>query len=197
MVIENLTNLSDEILLTRIHNGDENALETLINRYERLLKTIIYYEIQNAGEEADIYSETRLAIMRRFRRQADDIESAEQWMKQVARSKCKAFLINAKKQGIIRNATTADAALSTVEEQVQSYIRNHCQQERLNEVWKIVEEMGPIYVDVLELWEQELSEAESAAVLKIRPNTVKSRRNKIRKVVRERLGVSLTPKNQK
>ena len=57
-----------------------------------------------------------------------------------------------------------------------------------------VEKMGSIYVDVLELWELELTEAASAAVLKIPPNTVKSRRNKIRKVVRERLGVSLTPK---
>ncbi|MYB02277.1 hypothetical protein F4X90_21770 [Candidatus Poribacteria bacterium] len=194
MAAKNFTNLSDEILLRRIHNGDNNALETLIKKYEWLLKTIIHYEIQNAREEADIYSETRLAIMQRLRRRADDIASAEQWMKQVARSKCKAFLIGAKKQGIIRNTATADAALSTVEEQVQSYIRNHCQQERIDEVWKIVEKMGSIYVDVLELWELELTEAASAAVLKIPPNTVKSRRNKIRKVVRERLGVSLTPK---
>lgn len=194
MAAKNFTNLSDEILLRRIHNGDDNALETLIKRYERLLKTIIHYEIKNAREEADIYSETRLAIMRRLRRRADDIASAEQWMKQVVRSKCKAFLIDVKKQGIIRNTATADAALLTVEEQVQSYIRNHYQQERIDEVWKIVEEMGSIYVDVLELWELELSEAASAAVLKIRPNTVKSRRNKIRKVVREHFGVSPTPK---
>ena len=194
MMTENFTNLSDEILLTRIHNGDDNALETLIKRYERLLKTIIYYEIGNAEEEADIYSETRLAIMRRLRRRSDDIASAEQWMKQVARSKCKAFLIDAKKQGIIRNTATTDAALSTPEEQVQNYIRDRCQQERIDEVWKIVEKMGSIYVDVFELWELELTEAASAAVLKIPPNTVKSRRNKIRKVVREHFGVSLTPK---
>jgi len=139
MAAKNFTNLSDEILLRRIHNGDDNALETLIKKYEWLLKSIIHYEIKNAREEADIYSETRLAIMRRLRRRADDIASAEQWMKQVARSKCKAFLIDAKKQGIIQNTATADAALLTVEEQVQSYIRNHYQQERINEVWEIVE----------------------------------------------------------
>ena len=194
MAAKNFTNLSDEILLRRIHNGDDNALETLIKKHEELLQTIIYYEIHNAEAEKDIYQETVFAIVRRLRRRADDIASAEQWMKQVARSKCKAFLIDAKKQGIIRNTATADAALLTVEEQMQSYIRNHYQQERINEVWEIVEEMGSIYVDVLELWELELSEAASAAVLKIRPNTVKSRRNKIRKVVRERFGVSLTSK---
>ena len=48
---------------------------------------------------------------------------------------------------------------------------------------------------VFELWERGLSEAESASMLKIPLNTVKSRRNKIRRVVRERLGVSLTPKS--
>lgn len=139
MEAENLTNLSDEILLTRIHNGDDNALETLIKRYERLLKTIIYYEIHNVEAEKDIYQETVFAIVRRIRRQSDDIASTEQWMKQVARSKCKAFLINAKKQGIIRNASTLDAALSTTEGQVQNYIRNRCQQEHINEVWEIVD----------------------------------------------------------
>ena len=197
MVAENFTNLSDEILLTRIHNGDDNALETLIKRYERLLKTIIYYEIHNVEAEKDIYQETVFAIIRRIRRRSDDIVSAEQWMKQVARSKCKAFLIDAKKQGIIRNAATADAVTSTVEEQGQSYIRARCQEERITEVWEIVEEMGSIYVAVFELWEQDMTEVESAAVLNIPPNTVKSRRNKIRKVVRERLGVSLPPKNRK
>ena len=92
MKTENLVNLSDELLLSRIQNGDEDALVALIKKYERLLKTIIHYEIHNVEEEADIYSETVLAIVRRIRRQADGIESAEQWLKQIARSKCKAFL---------------------------------------------------------------------------------------------------------
>ena len=70
-------------------------------------------------------------------------------------------------------------------------------QERIHEIREVVEEMGSIYVEVFELWEQGLTEAESADVLKIPPNTVKSRRNKIRKVVRERLGVSLLSKNRK
>jgi RNA polymerase sigma factor (sigma-70 family) len=194
MATKDLSNLSDEILLTRIHSRDDNALETLIKRYERLLKTIIYYEIHNAEAEKDIYQETVFAIVRRIRRRSDDIVSVEQWMKQVARSKCKAFLIDVKKQSIIRNTATADAVLSTTEEQVQSYIRDRCQEEHIIEVWKIVEEMGSVYVDVLESWEQELSEAASAAVLNIPPNTVKSRRNKIRKVVRERFGMSFRPK---
>ena len=221
MGTENLTNLSDEILLARIESGDADALAALIQRYprdevllariqneddealtilikkyERLLKTIIHYEIRNAGEEADIYSETRFAIIRRIRRQSDDIESAEQWLKQIARSKCKAFLVNAKKQSLIKESAEAQYA-ATVDQERQQRFKQYHLDERVHEIREVVEEMGSIYVEVFELWEQGLTETKSASVLKILPNTVKSRRNKIRKVVRERLGVSLPSKNRK
>ena len=102
MEAKDLVNLSDEILLACIQNGDDEALVALIEKYERLLKTIIHREIHNPREEPDIYQETILAIVRRIRRQADDIKSVAQWLKQVARSKCQAFLVNAKKRGIVR-----------------------------------------------------------------------------------------------
>lgn len=195
METENLEDLSDEILLARIQNGDDDALVAFIKKYERLLKTIIHYEIHNVEEEADIYSETVLAIVRRIRRQADDIESAEQWLKQVARSKCQAFLVNAKKRGLIRE--TADEHYTFVAEQeAGKRIRQYDLHERIHEIREIVEGMGSIYVEVFELWERGLTEAGSAKVLKIPQNTVKSRRNKMRKVVHERLGVSLTPKKR-
>ena len=196
MQAENLTDLSDKILLARIQNGDDDALVALIEKYERLLKTIIHYEIHNAAEEADIYQEIVLATVRRIRRQADDIDSAEQWLKQVARSKCKAFLVNAKKQSLIKESAEMHYAATADQEGQQRFKQYHLQ-ERVLEIREVVEEMDSIYVKVFELWARGLTEAESAAVLKIPPNTVKSRRNKIRKVVRERLGVSLTPKKRK
>lgn len=196
MEAENLTNLPDEILLARIHNSDDDALVALIEKYERLLKTIIHYEIHNAREEADIYQETVLAIVRRIRRQSDDIESAEKWLKQVARSKCKAFLVNAKKRGIVREHAE-EHYTRAAEQEVDKRVCQYHVHERVHKVREVVEEMGSIYVEVFELWERGLTEAESAAVLNIPPNTVKSRRNKIRKVVRERLGVSLPPKSRR
>lgn len=196
MEAENLTNLPDEILLARIHNGDDDALVALIEKYERLLKTIIHYEIRNAREEVDIYSETCLAIVRRIRRKSDGIKSAEQWLKQVARSKCKAFLVDAKKRGIVREHAE-EHYTRAAEQEVDKHARQYHVHERVHKVREVVEEMGSIYVEVFELWERGLTEAESAAVLNIPPNTVKSRRNKIRKVVRERLGVSLPPKSRR
>ena len=195
MKTENLRNLSDEILLARIQNEDDDALAALIKKYEKLLKVIIRKEIRNPQEETDIYSETVLAIMRRLRRKADDIASAEQWLKQVARSKCKAFLVDAKKRGLIREATDKHYAC-TIEQEANQYMRQYYLDERVHEVWEVVEEIGPRYVAVFKLWQIGLTEAASAAVLNIPQNTVKSRRNRIRKVVRERLGVSLTSKKR-
>ena len=219
MGTENLTNLSDKILLARIQSGDADALAALIQKYPRdaillariqneddadaltilikkyegLLKTIIHYEIRNVDAEEDVYQETVFAITRCLRRQADDIESAEQWMKQVARSKCKAFLEDAKKHSIAKVYVEEHYAAP---QEMQRYLRERHQHKLIDEIREVVEDMGSIYVEVFELWLQGLTEAASAAVLKIPPNTVKSRRNKIRKVVRERLGVSLTPKNR-
>ena len=196
METETLVNLSDETLLARIQNGDDEALVALIKKYERLLKTIIHYEIGNVAEEADIYQETVLAIVRRIRRRADDIASVEQWLKQVVRSKCKAFLVDAKKRSLLREAADEHYA-GVAEQEASAPMRQYHLHERVCEVWEIVEEMGSIYVAAFELWELGLTEAESAKVLETLQNTVKSRRNKIRKVVREKLGVSLTSKKRK
>ena len=186
-----LTDLSDDILLARIQDGDNEALDALIKKNEGLLRAIIHYEIHNAVEEEDIYSDTRLAIINRIREQgADDINSAEQWMKQVARSKCQEFRVKAKKQSLIKEAAEVYYA-ATADQDEQRHFRDYCKQECLLEIREVVEEMGSVYVEVYELWEQGLTEAESADVLKISQNTVKSRRHKIRQVVRERLGVSL------
>ena len=90
MGTENLTNLSDKILLARIQSGDADALAALIQKYPRdevflariqneddadaltilikkyegLLKTIIHYEIRNVDAEEDVYQETVFAITR-------------------------------------------------------------------------------------------------------------------------------------
>jgi len=190
MDTKDLTNLPDEILLELIQNGNDDAIAALINKYERLLRTIIHYEIRNNEEEADIYAETRLAIVRRLRRSAEDIRDVKQWLKQVARSKCKAFLVNAKKCGIIREYAR-EAYEFSVDAEGRRPLHQYHTDERVAAIFEVVEEMGAIYVEVVELWAEGLTEAESTVVLKLAKGTVKSRRAKIRKECREQLGVSI------
>ncbi len=190
METKDLENISDDFLLTRIQNGDIGAIENLIEKYERLLKIIIHREIRNAEAEKDIYQETCLAILRRIRRRGvTDIGSVENWLKQVARSKCKKFLVSAKKRGILMESIGAFYALAAEEMEYRRFMEEHLSEE-IEEFRMFVEELGPIYVEVFDLWSQGLTEVESASMLNISPNTVKSRRNKIRKFLRERVGVS-------
>jgi len=164
-------------------NGNDAAIAALINKYERLLRTIIHYEIRNNEEEADIYAETHFAIVRRLCRSTDNIRDVKQWLKQVARSKCKAFLVNAKKRGIIREYAP-EAYEFTFDAEGRRLLHPYHTNERVAAISEVVEEMGSIYVEVVELWAEELPEAESAVVLNIAKGTVKSRRAKIRTVCR-------------
>lgn len=189
MDTKDLTNLSDEELLARIEKGDDAALNALIEKYERLLRTIIHYEIRNSQEEADIYAETRFAIVRRLRRSTDNIRDVKQWLKQVARSKCKAFLVNAKKRSIIREYAQEDYEF-TVDAEERKPLHRLYTDERVEAIFEVVEEMGAVYVETVDLWAKGLTETESAVELDIPKGTVKSRRAKIREKCRERLGVS-------
>ena len=178
-----------------IQDGDDDALVALIKKHEGSLKAIIRRRIRNAAEEEDVYQDTVYAIINRIRRRgADDINSAEKWMKQVARSQCIKFFLRANRQLEVNEAAEVYYAPNNDPER-QGYFPDLNEQERLLEIEDVVEEMGSIYVEVYELWEQGLTETELAGVLKISQNTVKSRRHKIRKVVRERLGVSLPSEN--
>lgn len=58
---------SDTILRKQIQNGYFDAVGVLISKYERLLRTIIRNEVGNPEVVDDVYSETCLAIVRRFR----------------------------------------------------------------------------------------------------------------------------------
>ena len=189
METKNLANISDDFLLTRIQNGDVGAIGDLIEKYERLLKIIIHREIRNAEAEKEIYQETCLAIIGRIRRRGvADIGSVENWLKQVARSKCKKFFVDAKKHRILMESIGTHYALAAEEMEYLRFMEEHLSEE-IEEFRVLVQELGTIYVEVFDLWAQGLTENESASVLNIFPNTVKSRRNKIRKFLRDQIGV--------
>lgn len=189
METKDLKNISDDFFLARIQNGDVEAIGDLIEKYERLLKTIIHREIRNPEAEEEIYQETCLAIIRRIhRRGVADIGSVENWLKQVARSKCKKFLVGARKHSILRESIGIHYTLAAEEAEYRRLAEGR-RQDDIAELRMFVKELGTIYVEVFELWAQGLTEAESAAKLNIPPNTMKSRRNKIRKFLRERVSV--------
>lgn len=96
--------------------------------------------------------------------------------------------MGAKKHSILIETVGTHYALAAEEMEVRRLAEERLPDD-IAELRMFVEELGTMYVEVFELWAEGLTETESAAILNVPPNTVKSRRNKIRKFVRERLGV--------
>ncbi|MDE0482349.1 MAG: sigma-70 family RNA polymerase sigma factor [Candidatus Poribacteria bacterium] len=176
---------SDTILLKQIQNGYFDAVGVLVSKYERLLRTIIRNEVGNPEVVDDVYSETCLAIVRRFRNKGTvDIGTVSKWLKQVARSKCQEHWRNEeKRQELMEFAQKQHAAI--LDQELYRALHQ-------NEVFEVIDEMSSIYKDVVELWVKGWTSAEIGGKLSIPESTVKSRKRAIIRKVREHFGVSLS-----
>lgn len=175
---------SDTILLKQIQNGNFDAVGVLISKNERLLQTIIRNEVCNPDAAYDVYGETCLAIVRRFRQKGTaDIGTVSKWLKQVARSKCQEHWRNEeKRQELMEFAQEKHAA-----DLEQEFLRGR----RQNEIFEVIDKMCSIYKMVVELWFEGWTSVEIGEKLGIPESTVKSRKRVIIRKVREHFGVSL------
>lgn len=176
---------SDTILLKQIQNGNFDAVGVLISKHERLLRTIIRNEVRNPEVVDDVYSETCLAIVRRFRNQgAVDIGTVSKWLKQVARSKCQDHWRNEEKRQELMEFAQKQHAAALERESLRGL--------RQDEVFEVIDEMSSIYKNVVELWVKGWTSIEIGEKLGIPESTVKSRKRTIIKKVREHFGSSLS-----
>lgn len=178
---------SDTILLKQIQNGSFEAAGVLISKHERLLRTIIRNEVRNSEVVDDVYSETCLAIVRRFRNKGtSDINTVGKWLKQVARSKCEDHRQDEDKHRELAELAQEHRAAALDQELLRAL--------RQNEVFEVIDEMDIIYKEVVELWLEGWTSAEIGEKLGIPESTVKSRKRAIIRKVREHFGVSLSQK---
>jgi RNA polymerase sigma-70 factor (ECF subfamily) len=78
------TEASDEILLTRVTEGDQQALGCLFERYGRLLRTIAVRILKDAAEAEDLVQDLFLFIQRRCGIYDSSKSSARSWIIQMA-----------------------------------------------------------------------------------------------------------------
>ena len=184
MDTQNLNEVSDKLLLVQIQNGDDDAMEALIEKYEKLLRAIINGEgITNRDDENDVFGEICFALVRQVRKDATAIRKVDKWLKQVARNKCADFGRAAKKHQEAM-ALGADIRRAAVDREARRGLPDEFSDDA---VMDIIEELGPKYVAVIELWGQRYTSAEIGEMLGIPENTVKSRKTKIRKRLSEAL----------
>ena len=184
METQNLNEVSDELLLAQIQNGDDDAMEALIEKYEKLLRAIINGEgITNRDDENDVFGDICFALVKQVRKDATAIRKVDKWLKQVARNKCADFGRAAKKHQESM-ALGADIRRAAVDREARRGLPDEFSDDA---VMDIIEELGPKYVAVIELWGQRYTSAEIGEILGIPENTVKSRKTKIRKRLSEAL----------
>ena len=193
MDTQNLNELSDELLLAQIQNGDDDAMEALIEKYEKLLRAIITGEgITNRDDENDVFSEVCFAFVKQVRKDATAIRDVGKWLKQVARNKCADFGRAAKKHHEAM-ALGADIRRAAVDREARRGLPDEFSDDA---VMDIIEELGSKYVAVTKLWGQHYTSAEIGEMLGIPENTVKSRKTKIRKRLKEAFPDRLPPKKK-
>ena len=184
MAIQNLRELSDEILLKQIQDGDDDAIEALILKYEWLLRVIIDSRgITNPDDANDVFGEICFAFVKQVRKDATAIRKVDKWLKQVARNKCADFGRAAQKQQHALEVAT-DIRHAAVDRESR---RGLPRGSRGEAAMMFLEGLDAKYVDVLKLWEAGYTSAEIGERLGIPENTVKSRKTTIRKRLSEAL----------
>ena len=184
MAMQNLMEHSDEILMAQIRNGDDDAIDALIVKYERLLRAIINGQgITHPDDENDVFGDICFAFVKQVRNDPTAIREVDKWLKQVARNKCADFGRAAQKhQHAVEVA--ADIRYAAVDRESR---RELSRGSRGEVAMMFLEELDAKYVDVLKLWEKGLTSAQIGECLGIPENTVKSRKTTIRKRLAEAL----------
>ena len=184
MAIQNLMEHSDEILMAQIRNGDDDAIDALIVKYERLLRAIINGQgITHPDDENDVFGDICFAFVKQVRNDPTAIREVDKWLKQVARNKCADFGRAAQKhQHAVEVA--ADIRYAAVDRESR---RELSRGSRGEVALMFLEELDAKYVDVLKLWDKGLTSAQIGERLGIPENTVKSRKTTIRKRLAEAL----------
>ena len=193
MDTQNLNEPSDELLLAQIQNGDDDAMEALIEKYETLLRAIINGEgITNRDDENDVFGDICFAFVRQCRKDVTAIRKVDKWLKQVARNKCADFGRAAKKHQQAM-ALAADIRRAAVDREARRGLPDEFSDDV---VMMLIEEMGSKYVDVAKLWGLRYTSAEMGEILGIPENTVKSRKTTIRKRLTEALREHFPPESE-
>ena len=65
--VENFTQMEDEILVEKIHNGDEEALNFLITKYRGFVKAKAMRYFLTGGDKEDVFQEGMIGFCKAIR----------------------------------------------------------------------------------------------------------------------------------
>lgn len=180
--------VSDETLIERFQNGDLYAFDLIVKRYKNQLLNFIYRFLGNQEEAEDLVQETFLRVYKN-RRAYRKVAKFSTWIYTIAGNLAKTELRKRRRRKIFsitdlgyeeKDYEICDNAFSP-EEQVNGLITEEI-------VQKEIETLSPKFREVIILRDiQELSYEEISKIVRIPLGTVKSRVNRGRLKLQERL----------
>jgi RNA polymerase sigma-70 factor (ECF subfamily) len=88
MQLKNQSRFPDEDLMSRYHNGDEDAFEMLYRRYEKPVFSFIYRILMSAIDAEDLCQETFLRLVKE-KEKYQVLGSFKTWIFRIALNLCR------------------------------------------------------------------------------------------------------------
>jgi RNA polymerase sigma-70 factor (ECF subfamily) len=157
--------LREQVLLLRCQIGDRDALEELIERYERPLRYFINRLLDNSEQTEDIYQDTWLTVIRRIHG-LKELDAFPAWLYRIARNK-------------VYQQLRTKRGLSVLDENVP--VENHAEDDDFSgedaaRVHKCLKELPLEYREVLMLrFLEQMPYQQISQVLNCKLGTVRSR----------------------
>ena len=180
--------VSDETLIERFQHGDLYAFDLIVKRYKNQLLNFIYRFLGNQEEAEDLVQETFLRVYKN-RRAYRKVAKFSTWIYTIAGNLAKTELRKRRRRRIFsitdlgyeeKDYEISDKAFNP-EDQVNGLITEEI-------VQKEIENLSPKFREVIILRDiQELSYEEISKIVRIPLGTVKSRVNRGRLKLQERL----------
>ena len=178
--IANHSDLSDKELLERVKEDDTRAFSVLVDRYKVKLFNLLYRMLQNREEAEDILQETFLRVFRE-KESYDPIFAFSTWIYTIALNLCRNQLKRRKRFKFFGIDLIKDDRRYAVETKVQTDSLS-------STLDKAIASLPVKYRTVFVLREvNQLSYEEMAESLNVPLGTVKSRVNRARLMLRDKL----------
>lgn len=179
---------SDELLIEQIKNGDLHAFERLVARYETRVYTIAYRYVGNYSDASDLSQEALIRVYRSIGSFRGD-STFLTWLYRVVTNVCKDELRRRARQKAVSMDEMIEHGRTPVAEAVQrlpeeAVLRKEWQEEVQQVLNSLTEEHRMVVVmrDI-----QGYTYEEIAGFLQCSLGTVKSRLNRARNILKDRL----------
>ena len=179
----NLSRLTDEQLMERAANNNERAFTELYNRYARRLQSFLYRQLGGDSElAADFTHDTFLRIYD-ARHQYHQEKTFQTWLFTIAYNLCK---------NRYRHMQVEAKAMALIDQQPEAEqpdVEVRMNREQLSEALKSILCNLPSDARMLFAlrFEEELTVAQTAAIMQLPEGTVKSRQHKIMNTIKQQL----------